>query len=68
MKEILFGTVITIASIFFIIFLFNQRDVEDKKTYYDYWNLAMNFKGWVGGILFLIIGIILILKGIKNLL
>lgn len=67
MSDILIGILIIIVSIFYLINMVSRRNLEDSKNYYDYWNLAMKFKGWVGGVAFLIIGIILLIKGIKNL-
>ena len=61
------GLLILTASFFYIRYLTKSRKNEEQKKYTDYWGLSMQFKGWVGGILFVIIGIILIIKGFQNL-
>lgn len=56
-NKLLFGLVFAIFGFVFLYFNFNNKDYKKDRA----WDLAMIFKGLIGGLAFIIIGVILIL-------
>lgn len=59
MNNIILGGCIIIISIVYLFFLLKRR----RNKINDIWSASMLYKGFASGVLFIIIGVILIVKG-----
>ncbi len=62
MSNIIIGLTLLISSLIYLVNLLRRR--KDNE---DIWSNSMRYKGLVGGITFIIIGIIMVVKGFSNL-
>jgi len=63
MGNIILGGVIVVTSFIYLFFLLKRR----LNKISDMWSVTMLYKGLAGGIVFIVIGIILMVKGYNSL-